>query len=65
MPDAFGSSSGRMLCDNPYPCEFDEGLVDALTERHRPPDAFFIRVTHAPGDCRQRGGTSCTYNVAW
>jgi hypothetical protein len=54
-----------MVCDNPYPCEFDEGLLDALTERFRPPDAFFIRIEHEPGTCRQRGDKSCTYNLAW
>ncbi|MDY7232420.1 hypothetical protein [Hyalangium rubrum] len=60
-----GERSGRVLCDNPYPCEFDEGLIDALTERYRPKDSFFIRVTHEPGACRQHDDTGCTYLVAW
>jgi len=56
---------GRMTCDNPYPCEFDEGLIDAVLERFRPSDAFIIRFDHDPGTCRTRGDKHCTYNIAW
>lgn len=62
---ALGDRRGRMLCDNPYPCEFDEGLIDALTERFRPVDAFFVRIEHEPSTCRQRGDKHCTYTIAW
>jgi hypothetical protein len=60
-----GTRRGRMMCDNPYPCEFDEGLIDALIERFRPPDAFVIRFEHDPSTCRSRGDKHCTYTIAW
>lgn len=60
-----GPRRGRMMCDNPYPCEFDEGLIDAVVERCRPADAVVIRFEHDPGSCRVRGDKQCTYNIAW
>jgi hypothetical protein len=47
---------------NPYPCEFDRGLVSALANRFEP----MARTVHdnaAP--CRKKGGPSCTYHVSW
>lgn len=57
--------SARITCDNPYPCPMDEGVVEALTERFKPRDAFFIRLTHEPATCRDRGDAACVYQVAW
>jgi hypothetical protein len=56
--------SVRMLCDSPYPCQLDEGLLEALAERFKPQDAW-VRVEHAPATCRQRGDASCAYTVSW
>jgi hypothetical protein len=63
--ESTGARSARMTCDNPYPCPVDEGLVEAIAERFRPKDAFFIRLHHEPGPCRNRGDTSCIYSVSW
>ncbi|MDC0711306.1 hypothetical protein POL68_22745 [Stigmatella sp. ncwal1] len=60
-----GSRQGRMVCDNPYPCQLDEGVIEAMAERFRPKDSFFVHITHEPQQCRERGGTSCTYIVRW
>jgi hypothetical protein len=59
-----GSRSVRMSCDNPYPCLFDEGLLEALSERFRPPDGW-VRIEHVPQSCRERGDSTCTYNITW
>ncbi len=56
---------GRMLCDNPYPCNFDHGIIEALCERFRPKDAIWVRVEHDPQSCRQKGDGACTYHVSW
>jgi len=56
---------GRMICDNPYPCNFDHGIIEALCERFRPKDAMWVRVEHAPLGCRQKGGLDCTYLISW
>jgi hypothetical protein len=50
-----------MRCDNPYPCKFDEGLLEAMARR-------FIStavVEHEPGSCRSKGGQNCTYSITW
>jgi hypothetical protein len=60
-----GSRVGRMVCDNPYPCHLDEGIIEAMAERFRPRDSFFVHLTHEPQQCRERGGTQCTYIVRW
>ena len=59
------AASARMRCDNPYPCEFDQGLFEGFYERFTPPGSFRLRVVHEPGDCRAQGGESCIYQLAW
>lgn len=49
-------------CENPYPCQFDLGIVTAMAKRFEP----MSRTRHddsAP--CRRRGDRSCTYRVEW
>jgi hypothetical protein len=60
-----GARAARITCDNPYPCPVDEGIVEAIAERFKPKDAFFIRLQHEPATCRDRGDAACTYQVAW
>jgi hypothetical protein len=50
------------VCENPYPCDFDRGLVTAMANRFEP----LARTAHdneAP--CRKNGADSCTYVVWW
>ncbi|SEU35815.1 hypothetical protein [Stigmatella erecta] len=60
-----GGRTGRMVCDTPYPCQMDEGVIEAVAERFRPKDSFFVHLTHEPQQCRARGGTHCAYTVRW
>jgi hypothetical protein len=60
-----GPRTARMLCDNPYPCPTDEGLLEAMGERFRPIDSLWVRVEHQPGGCRKQGADSCTYSLSW
>lgn len=50
-----------VVCDTPYPCEVDLGIVTAVASKFEPR----ARVLHGDSSCRLRGGTSCTYQVAW
>ena len=62
---ATGLRSGRVICDNPYPCDFDRGLIDSLA-RHFEPIGSFVDVSHdelAP--CKKHQGDSCTFVVKW
>jgi hypothetical protein len=50
------------ICENPYPCDFDRGIISSMANRFEP----LARTAHdndAP--CRKSGGDSCTYVVMW
>jgi len=55
----------RIICKNPYPCNFDKGIIQAMAERFRPSGSI-VSVTHADDQpCRNKGGDSCTFVVKW
>ncbi|MFX0183939.1 MAG: hypothetical protein ACFE95_12720 [Candidatus Hodarchaeota archaeon] len=51
-----------LICENPYPCDFDRGIIVEMARR-------FDISAHVYHDdtqpCRKRGGNSCTYIVTW
>ena len=50
------------VCENPYPCEFDRGLLTGFATKFEK----LARVTHDErAGCRREGARSCTYQVAW
>lgn len=50
------------VCENPYPCHFDRGIITTLALRFEPT----ARIRHADDKpCRSRGDSSCTYTVTW
>ncbi|MBU2523972.1 hypothetical protein KKG71_02145 [Patescibacteria group bacterium] len=51
-------------CYNPYPCEFDKGIVTAMAQKFKPADSYGIEVDSS-GKCRKNGDESCTYRVRW
>lgn len=51
-----------VVCEEPYPCEFDRGLITALANRFEPM-AKTIHDNGAP--CRKKGENTCTYHVSW
>lgn len=61
-----GLRSGRIVCHTPYPCEFEQGLVDALATRFAPQDAI-IDLRHE-GDgtaCKKLGHDACSLHLMW
>jgi hypothetical protein len=54
-------TSAKVDCPNPYPCEFDKGIILAMARRFQPN----ARVTHEPGSCRKEGSNTCVYKVEW
>ena len=60
-----GDRAGKMICETPYPCAFDLGILEAAAKKFAPADAL-VRVTHDDRQpCRNKGGESCTYLVSW
>lgn len=50
------------VCDNPYPCDFDRGLITGLATRFEPQSSTRHDNEAA---CRKKGAESCTYVVRW
>jgi hypothetical protein len=60
-----GDKKGVMECRNPYPCDFDYGIIQAMVKRFLPAGAT-PRVMHEDSKpCRSNHGDSCTYSIAW
>lgn len=60
-----GDTSARMVCNNPYPCDFDRGIIESAANKFKP-SGFRVTVVHdAPDHCRMRGGDDCSYTVSW
>jgi hypothetical protein len=57
-----GERTVACIAENPYPCDFDRGLVSAMTQRF---EEFSQTVHDDTSACRKKGGESCTYIVTW
>jgi hypothetical protein len=50
------------VCNTPYPCELDHGIITAMAQRFE----AHARVEHDESrPCRKQGANSCTYVVTW
>jgi len=60
-----GGDSATVVCRNPYPCDFDRGLITGTADKFKS-SRTVVRVQHDDGKpCRKRGADSCTYQVKW
>lgn len=58
--------SGVMTCNNPYPSDFDFGLVYRMVQKFRPATSRNFQVKLDPDKTtRKQGGDSCTYLLTW
>jgi hypothetical protein len=57
--------TATVVCDNPYPCEFDQGIMEALYDRFPPKGSFRMRIDHEGSSCRAKGAHACTYVLKW
>lgn len=46
-----GERAATLTCENPYPCPFDEGLIEGVAVKFAAPGAW-VKVVHAPQSCR-------------
>jgi hypothetical protein len=54
-----------MICENPYPCALDQGIVERLIAEFVP-SGLQGTVTHVAGKpCRCQGGRACHLEVRW
>lgn len=61
-----GGHSARIICHNPYPCDFDQGIIKAIADRFKPPGTFMVQIDHDRTlPCRGEGADFCSYIVRW
>jgi hypothetical protein len=49
-------------CKNPYPCDFDRGILTSMARKFEP----HAQVVHDDSKpCRKTGGEACTYEITW
>ena len=60
-----GDKMATLVCDNPYPCDFDRGLILAMATKFRPLGSRVVVEHNDSQPCRKKGGQSCTYVVRW
>jgi hypothetical protein len=63
--EVIGDSAIDMVCENPYPCDFDYGIIYGMVRRFRPTGVPFTVRHDDEAPCRKKGGDSCTYHVTW
>lgn len=60
-----GSRQMELFCDNPYGCDLDQGILEALLDQHAPSGTCPC-LEHAPGTaCRKDGARACLFRIAW
>jgi hypothetical protein len=62
-----GDRERTVICENPYPCPFDKGLLEGVLRVFGEEFNYSPMVLiHETGDeCRADGGDRCTYRVTW
>jgi hypothetical protein len=53
----------RMTCINPYPSDFDYGIIYAMAQRFS--GGVRVLVERAKSPCRLKGDDRCIYEVTW
>jgi len=58
--------SAKLTCRNPYPCDFDRGIITTMVQKFKPKGVLNIKVRHDDtSPCRKEGADSCTYFIEW
>lgn len=58
--------AATMVCTNPYPSEFDRGIITTILRRFRPSDSLAQNVMlDLSQPTRKDGADSCTYQISW
>lgn len=57
-----GENTGKMVCNNPYPTDFDRGIIEAMAGRFS--DTVDVSVD-AANSTRESGGEADVYLISW
>jgi hypothetical protein len=55
-----------MECKNPYPSDFDKGIIATMCRKFKPGDALVVNVELDKNEpSRINGADQCTYKISW
>jgi hypothetical protein len=60
-----GEREAELVCENPYPCNFDYGIIYNTARLFLPPHSGLTVEHDDYAPCRMKGDESCTYHVRW
>lgn len=60
-----GLQEGKMVCKNPYPSDFDQGIIQAVARRFAAPGTSPTVKLDESAPTRKKGADSCTYLIKW
>lgn len=60
-----GERMARIVCNNPYPCDFDIGVIDGAVKRFARPHERPLIVHERPDVCRKSLADACSYLITW
>lgn len=63
--EATGPRAGRVVCRNPYPSEFDRGIILAVAYRFAPQGSIPSVKLDETAPTRKKGADACTFLVSW
>ena len=63
--EEISDNSVKMICNNPYPCSFDKGILKAVALKFKPLGYTVLFKEHVADGCRKRGSDTCTYYISW
>ncbi len=60
--ESTGNNSAKIIGSNPYPCEFDRGIISAMAQKYKP---LAIVNIDLDSENRKSGGKTTTYIIKW
>lgn len=60
-----GPNSCRIICRNPYPSEFDQGIIYAVAHKFAPKGVSPSVKLDETAPMRNKGADSCVFLIAW
>lgn len=56
---------GLMFCENPYPSDFDYGIIYRTAKKFAPPKSHISVYLDKEKLSRKQGADACTYHILW
>lgn len=63
--ESTGPRSGKMECRNPYPSDFDQGIIIATAMKFAPAGVSPLVKLDESASSRKQGADSCTFLIVW